>query len=161
MMCAEEFVSFVRRFIAPAVGGGLGVGAMVELADFSRTPLESIPFVTSIILVISAPESPQAQPSNVFGGHIISASIGVAMLNLLGDSAPSAAATVGLAIAAMLITNTLHPPAGINAFIAVTQHMSWKFIFAPVMVGAATLIVFAWLYHRWAPESDWPSRWNF
>jgi CBS-domain-containing membrane protein len=157
-MSADEFVLYFRRFIVPSFGGGLGVGAMVELANFSGASLESIPFVTSIILVISAPESPQAQPGNIFGGHIISASVGVIMSNLLGDSTASVAVSVGLAIALMLITNTLHPPAGINAFIAVTQHRTWAFVFAPVVVGATMLIVFAWLYHRCTPDIDWPSK---
>ena len=147
----------LRRLIAPAIGGALGIGAMVELADVSRTPLESIPFVTSIILVISAPESPHAQPRNIFGGHILSALIGVLIVNVFGSSGATAATAVGLAIAFMLITHTLHPPAGINAFMAVTQHMSWTFVFVPVMIGAVILIGFAWLYHRLTPDIDWPS----
>lgn len=152
------FMSIPKNIIVPAIGGSLGIGVMVELADFSRMPLASIPFVTSIVLVISTPQSAHAQPRNIFGGHIVSALIGVIFANSFGSSGATAAIAVGFSIAFMLTTHTLHPPAGINAFMAVTQHVPWTFVFVPVMTGAAILIAFAWFYHRLTPDVDWPSK---
>lgn len=131
---------------------------MVQLASASQIPLESLPFVTSIVLVIAAPSSPQSQPLNIIGGHILSAMIGVLSLSLLGGSGTAAAAAVGIATAVMVLTRTLHPPAGINAFMAVTQHVTWSFVFIPVASGALMLTAFAWLYHRLTLDAEWPSK---
>jgi CBS-domain-containing membrane protein len=141
-----------RRLIVASVGGTIAISGMALLGEMADIPLSSIPFVTSIVLVMSTPESPQAQPRNVLVGHLLSATLGVAVGAVVGVSPTAAALAVGLAIAAMLATHTLHPPAGINAFMAVSQQQSWHFIFVPVAVGALTLIAFMRLYHhltRW------------
>jgi CBS-domain-containing membrane protein len=39
---------------------------------------------------------------------------------------------VGLAMIAMHLTGTFHPPAGIDPLVVVSNNMSWSFLFAPV-----------------------------
>ena len=77
---------------------------MVWLADMVSLPYAVVPFVTSIILVLAAPGSPQAQPRNILGGHIISAVAGIVVLLLLGSTGWFAAIAVGLAVGAMVAT---------------------------------------------------------
>jgi CBS-domain-containing membrane protein len=95
---------------------------------------------------MSAPETPFARPLNVLGGHILSAACGFAVLWALGDSPWLAALAVGLAIAAMQATDTMHPPAGINAMIMVIAHPTWTFILMPVAAGALVLVAFSYVY---------------
>lgn len=47
----------------------------------------------------------------------------------------------------MQATDTMHPPAGINALIMVVAHPSWTFVFVPVLAGAVCLVLFASSYH--------------
>jgi CBS-domain-containing membrane protein len=135
-----------QKIFIPALGGTLGILLMVALGDIAHLPLMLVPFTTSIVLVMSAPETPFARPLNVLGGHILSAACGLAVLWALGDSPWLAALAVGLAIAAMQATDTMHPPAGINAMIMVIAHPAWTFILMPVAAGALVLVAFSYVY---------------
>jgi CBS-domain-containing membrane protein len=135
-----------QKIFIPALGGALGILLMVALGEIAHLPLMLVPFTTSIVLVMSAPETPFARPLNVLGGHILSAACGFAVLWALGDSPWLAALAVGLAIAAMQATDTMHPPAGINAMIMVIAHPTWTFILMPVAAGALVLVAFSYVY---------------
>jgi CBS-domain-containing membrane protein len=134
-----------RRAVIAGAGGGIATAIMVALAGWAGMPLYAVPFTTSIVLVMAAPESGAALPRSILGGHVLSALSGFAVLGLLG-AWPGAA--VGLSIALMLLTDTLHPPAGANGVIIVTSSAPWTFLFAPVITGALLLIAFAYIYHR-------------
>ncbi len=134
--------------LGPALGGGLGVAGMVAAADATDLPLALAPFTTSIVLVMAAPDSPFARARNVIGGHVVSALAGLFVLLAFGESPWLAALAVGLAIAAMQLSDTMHPPAGINALLMVTAHPSWTFVLMPVASGAALLVVFSLVWRR-------------
>ena len=147
------------RAIRGAIGGGLGLSLMVAFANWTDLPLEAVPFTTSIVLVMAAPESDQAQPRNIIGGHVLSALSGLVVWMALGTNPLLAGPAVALSIAAMQLTGTLHPPAGINAMLFVSLQLSWKFLLMPVAVGALGLVAFAFLYHRLTAPGRWPRSW--
>jgi CBS-domain-containing membrane protein len=147
-----------RAFIT-AVGGGLGIGAMVGLARFAGLPLLIVPFTTSIVLVMAAPDSIQAQPRSIIGGHILSVLCGLCILFLFGNDPWLAPLAIGLSIIVMQLTDTLHPPAGINALLMVTANVSWTFVLIPVTAGAIILVAFAYVYHRLTWPGGWPRSW--
>lgn len=132
---------------------------MVTLSVWGGLPLEAVPFTTSVVLVMAAPESSLAQPRNVIGGHILCALSGCLVWLLLGTNFWFAGLAVALAIAAMQLTRTLHPPAGINALLFVTMSLSWHFVLVPVAAGAALLVGFAYVYHRFTSPMPWPRAW--
>jgi CBS-domain-containing membrane protein len=142
----------LARICAPAIGGALGIALMIALAGVANLPLMLAPFTTSIVLVMSARGSAFARPRNVVGGHVLSALAGLVVLHVLGETPWFAALAVGIAIAAMQATDTMHPPAGINALIMVVAHPAWTFLFVPVLAGAICLVLFARGYHAMV---DW------
>ena len=79
---------------------------------------------------------------------MISALCGLLVVKLCGQNAWFAALAVGLAIAAMLATDTMHPPAGINALLMVVAHPPWTFVLMPVASGALILVAFSWAYQK-------------
>jgi CBS-domain-containing membrane protein len=86
------------------------------------------------------------------------------MVKLCGPAPWVAAAAVGLAIVAMHLTETFHPPAGIDPLVVVANNLSWGFLVAPVSVGALFLGLFAFAWHklvmRGLDQGDtWPARW--
>lgn len=139
----------VATIAAGAAGGALCIGLMEYLSVSAKYPLMSIPFATSIVLVMGTPEAAPAQPRALIGGHLVSAFVGLLVLALAGPSAWAAALAVGLAIAAMHATGTFHPPAGIDALIVVTYGLSWWFLLAPVAVGAVVLTLCAFTGTTW------------
>src|ERR1044072_6194357 len=72
------------RALTTAVGGGLGILAMIGLATLAGLALGAVPFTTSIVLVMAAPEAPQAQPRNIVGGHLLCALAGLAVVSAFG-----------------------------------------------------------------------------
>jgi CBS-domain-containing membrane protein len=141
------------------LGAAIAIGAMEWLAVSSDYPLAVIPFATSIVLVIGSPEVEPAQPRALIGGHVVATLVGLAMLKLTGPHAWAAAAAVGLAIVAMVVTGTFHPPAGINPLLVVSNGLPWSFLLAPVLAGALLLTAFAYVWHRWIRGTPWPRRW--
>jgi CBS-domain-containing membrane protein len=119
-----------------------------------------IPFATSIVLVIGSPEAVPAQPRALIGGHLVATLVGMAVLWLAGPQAWAAALAVGLAILAMYLTDTFHPPAGINPLLVVSNNLPWSFLFAPVLAGALLLAASAFAWHRWVSRRPWPRHWT-
>lgn len=149
----------VRTGGIAGLGAALAIGGMEWFSVALHFPLAVIPFATSIVLVIALPESKPAQPRALVGGHLVATVIGLIVVKLAGPNAGAAAAAVGLAVAAMFITDTLHPPAGINPLLVVSNDLGWIFLIVPVATGALLLLGFAWLWHRAVRRAPWPGRW--
>lgn len=141
------------------VGAALAIGSMEWLSAEFLYPLAVIPFATSIVLVIGSPQLPAAQPRALIGGHIVSTLVGLAMVKSIGPGPWVAAVAVGLAVLAMMLTDTFHPPAGIDPLLVVSANLPWQFLIAPVLAGAVTLTLFAFVWHRWLWRRSWPERW--
>jgi CBS-domain-containing membrane protein len=149
----------LMSIVAGAAGGAIAIAAMEFLSSEMSFPLASIPFATSIVLVMGSPETEAAQPRTLIGGHIVSALVGILAVKVLGPAPWSAALAVGLAIVAMHLTGTFHPPAGINPLLVVVNDMSWSFLLVPVISGALLLAAFAFLWHNGFRRHSWPERW--
>ena len=106
------------------------------------------PFGASLVLVMSVHESPLASPRNVFFGHVLSASSGVLMFYLFGNSPLSISLGLAIAISLMMLTKTVHPPAGANPVIAVLGAKTFEFVIMPVAIGASFIVIFALLYNK-------------
>jgi CBS-domain-containing membrane protein len=145
--------------LAGAAGGAVAIAAMEMLAVRAALRLEFIPFATSIVMVMGAPEVKAAQPRALVGGHLVSAAVGLVVVKLLGPQPWAAAVAVGLAMIAMHATDTFHPPAGINPLLIVVNDRSWSFFVIPVAVGVAILVAFAFLWHNSTRRGSWPERW--
>src|SRR5262249_61161186 len=70
-----------------------------------------------------------------------------------------AALAVGLAMVAMHLTKSFHPPAGIDPLVVVLHDMSWSFLLVPVAVGACLLAALAFVWHNRFRGHGWPERW--
>jgi CBS-domain-containing membrane protein len=161
-------VLFDRKYllavIAGAAGGALAIASMEAFSVRAAFPLVTIPFATSIVLVLGTPKAEPAQPRALIGGHLISTLVGLLVVKMTGPAPWAAAMAVGLAMIAMHLTGTFHPPAGIDPLVVVTNNMSWSFLIAPVAIGAVLLALFALAWHnvvaRGANAGDtWPQRW--
>jgi CBS-domain-containing membrane protein len=145
--------------IVAGVGAAIAIGVMEWSSLESHTPLTIIPFATSIVLVIGSPQVEPAQPRALIGGHVVATLTGLAVLHATGPQAWAAAVAVGLAVLAMHVTDTFHPPAAINPLLVVSNNLPWSFLLAPVLAGALLLTGFALVWHRWVRRRPWPRRW--
>jgi CBS-domain-containing membrane protein len=149
--------------VAGSAGGAIAIAVMEAFSSRAEFPLVAIPFATSIVLVMGAPRTEPAQPRALIGGHLIATLVGLVVANLIGPEPWAAALAVGLAMVAMPLTHTFHPPAGINPLVVVINDMPWTFLIVPVAAGALLLALFAFAWHNWVggrcTEEAWPRRW--
>ncbi len=150
-------------------GALLGMLALAEvnIAMWGRTEQGLVigSMGASAMLVFSAPGVPFAQPRNVIAGHIVSALMGVLAQFLLADSPWMASAlAVALAVAAMQITATQHPPAAASALIAVVgspelKDLGWLYAFYPVGISAAVLVAVGVVVNNMSKRRVYPKNW--
>ena len=151
------------------VGSFLGVGfiAFVNYRVFEKIDVLLIvgSFGASAVLIYGAVKSPLAQPSNLLGGHVLSALVGVACQQLFHSTLWLAAAlAVSTAIAVMHATRTLHPPGGATALIAVIggekiHDLGYAYALFPVGVGALIMLVIALLVNNIPKHRRYPEFW--
>ncbi len=144
--------------LSGAIGGAAAIAVMEIAADRAALPLMIVPFATSIVLVMGSPDAEPAQPRALLGGHLVATLVGLIVVKAAGPGPWAAAAAVGLAIAAMHLTRTFHPPAGIDPLIVVLNDLSWSFLLAPVAIGACLLAAFAFAWHTVMRQGAWPVR---
>ena len=138
-----------KNIIISAFGAFLCMFLIAYFNSIDSTNVWLIPpFGASLVLVMAVHESPLASPRNVFFGHVLSASSGVLMFYFLGNTALSIALGLGFAISLMMLTKTVHPPAGANPVIAVLGAKTFEFVIMPVAIGALFIVIFALLYNK-------------
>ena len=139
----------MKNNIISGFGAFLCISALAYINSFDESNLWLIPpFGASMVLVMAVHESPLAHPKNVFFGHLISAFSGVLVYAIFGLSHLSIGLGVGLAIFLMMITNTVHPPAGANPIIVIMGGKGLSFILLPVATGAIIIILFAIIFNK-------------
>ena len=113
--------------LAGAAGGAIAIACMEAFSARTAFPLVAIPFATSIVLVLGSPKAEPAQPRALVGGHLVSTLVGLLIVQLCGPAPWAAALAVGLAMVAMHLTGTFHPPAGIDPLVVVANDLSWSY----------------------------------
>jgi CBS-domain-containing membrane protein len=89
-----------------------------------------------------------ARPRSLVGGHLIGAVTGLLFAHLLGDGVIVMSSAVGTTLLLMILTRTVHSPAGATPLIAISSHAAWFFVVDPVAIGLATLLVGKICYER-------------
>ena len=142
-----------KQALINALFSSLGAFVCIGFLAYLNSSIEGAiwlipPFGASMVLVMAVYDSPLAKPKNLILGHILSALSGVIIFYLLGNTFISLGLGVALAVFVMMMTNTVHPPAGANPIIVILTGQSLSFVFLPVAVGAITIVVFAYLYNK-------------
>ncbi|NQD95480.1 HPP family protein, partial [Pseudomonas sp. CrR25] len=69
------------------------------------------------------------------------------------------ALAVGSAIALMMLTRSVHPPAGSNPVIIFLAQPGWDFLLFPTLIGALLLVLVALLYNNATRNNRYPQYW--
>jgi len=118
-------------------------------------------FGSSMVLLFGYPESPFAQPKNVFFGHFVTSLVGVLILYFLPvDQFLQIAIAVGLGIFLMILLGVTHPPAGGNPIVIILGAVSFDFLLNPIILGSIIIIVYAIILNRYILKKSYPSSWK-
>jgi len=155
-----------RERLASALGGFLGIWAIIFISFHFLNETGAALIVASMgasaVLVFGVPHGKLSQPWALFGGHFVSACIGVTVARYITDINLAAALAVGLAIGVMHYTRCLHPPGGASALAAVVSgpavhELGYQFVFTPVMLNVVIIFVMAVLVNVFFPWRLYPA----
>ena len=114
-------------------------------------------FGSTMVLLYGYPESPFAQPKNIFFGHLVTALIGILVLNFLPLPLfiiiPIA---VGLGVGLMILLNVTHPPAGGNPIIVIIGSVSYDYLLNPIIFGSMIVVAFGIIINRFILKKKYP-----
>lgn len=143
-------MSLFRWQLVVSLGAVLAIWLLCQSAVWLQGySLLMAPFGATLVLIFATSDSPLAQPRNVIGGHLLAATVALALLHGFGNGAEVTAAAVGLSILLMFRTHTVHPPAGATALVVMMTKPGWLFLLTPVAAGAIGLVLLAKCYHRY------------
>lgn len=80
-------------------------------------------------------------------------------LTLLGAHWWSMALALSATIGLMLMTRTVHPPAGSNPLIIMLTLPHWDFLFVPTLLGAMLLVLIALVFNNLDKAKSYPKYW--
>ena len=116
-------------------------------------------FGSSMVLLFGYPESPFAQPKNIFFGHLLTALVGVIFVNFIPlpifVTIPLA---VGIGIFLMILMGVTHPPAGGNPIIVIIGSASFSYIINPIIIGTIIVLIFGIILNRLILNKEYPKK---
>ncbi len=114
-------------------------------------------FGSSMVVLFGYPESPFAQPKNIFFGHLLTSVVGIIFLYLVPLPIyiiiPLA---VGFGIFLMILLNVPHPPAGGNPIIVIMGGVSLDYLINPIIIGSLIILVFGVVLNRLILKKKYP-----
>ena len=114
-------------------------------------------FGSSMVLLFGFPESPFAQPKNVFFGHLITALVGVVFVNYIPlPIYINIAIAVGIGIFLMILFNVVHPPAGGNPIMVIIGSASYDYLINPIIFGCIIILLLAILVNKYLLQKNYP-----
>lgn len=151
--------------LAATFGGLIGIFIVLACTTWMLGPAAAIAIVPSMgasaVLVFAIPHSVFAQPWAVLVSHIVSAIVGVACYKLIPNPILAAAFAVALAIGAMHLTRSMHPPGGATALAAVIggpaiHALGFNYVIFPVAINSLLMLLAAVLYNNLFPWRRYP-----
>lgn len=167
--CPAKYFSFYEMFLSSA--GCFTVILLITAIDFLShqffldQPLFVAPVGASAVMIFGIPASDYAQPRNVIGGHFLSALCGVTSYLLFSEIPLLAGAfAVSLAMAVMYATQTVHPPGGATALLAVIGDktiidLGYAYAFVPCLTNAMVLVFCGIIINNLSQRRCYPKFW--
>jgi len=115
-------------------------------------------FGSSMVLLYGYPESPFAQPKNIFFGHLLTSIVGILFVYFVHlpifITIPLA---VGFGVGLMILLNVTHPPAGGNPIIVIIGSVSIDYLINPIIIGSLIILFFGVVLNRLILKKKYPS----
>ena len=117
----------------------------------------AVSFGSSMVLLFGFPESPFAQPKNVFFGHLVTTLVGIIFVNYIPlPIYINIALAVGAGIFFMILLNVVHPPAGGNPIIVIIGSVSYEYLINPIIFGCIIILLIAVLVNKYLLKKNYP-----
>ena len=150
-------IDLKKSFLA-GVFSALTIGVLTFLTYKTELGIFIIAsFGSSMVLLFGYPESPFAQPKNIFFGHFLSSIVGLFFLYFVPLQIyiiiPIA---VGFAVGLMILFKVTHPPAGGNPIIVIIGSVSLDYLINPIIIGTIIILIFGVVLNRLILKKKYP-----
>jgi len=142
-----------------ALGATIAVTLALMVTGDHSSPFLLFSLGGSTVFLFALTDTESAQPRALFGGHLGGAAIGVLCYQIFGAGLWVSVAAVVLTMVFMIVTRTIHPPAGANPLLMVHHHAGIFSLVNPVGVGVFSLFLVAILWSRVRPGKPYPNKW--
>ena len=151
----------IKAFLA-ALFSSITIGALSLLTyktSFGLFLMAS--FGASMVLLYGFPESPFAQPKNIFFGHLLTSLVGIFFLYLIPFPLYIIIPiSVGFGVGLMILLKITHPPAGGNPIIVIMGSVSLDYIINPIIIGTGIILIFGIVLNRLILKKKYPQTWK-
>ncbi len=114
-------------------------------------------FGSSMVLLFGYPESPFAQPKNIFFGHLLTSLVGMFFLYLIPlPLYIIIPISVGFGVGLMILLKITHPPAGGNPIIIIMGSVSPDYLINPIIIGTGIILIFGVVLNRLILKKKYP-----
>ncbi len=138
----------LKSGVVACVGIFIAIGTLAYFSFDLKILLALGSFGSTTVLLFCFHENHFSQPRSIIGGHFVSTAVGLIALAVFGQTWWALGLAVALAAAVMMLTRTMHPPAGSNPIIVFLILPHWDFLFFPTLFGAIVLVSVGLVYHR-------------
>tara|TARA_Y100000741_G_C18245741_1_gene555481 strand:+ start:556 stop:1017 length:462 start_codon:yes stop_codon:yes gene_type:complete len=115
-------------------------------------------FGSSMVLLYGFPDSPFAQPKNIFFGHLLTSSVGIFFLYYIPlPIYVLISLSVGVGVFLMIFLNVTHPPAGGNPIIVIIGSVSIDYLINPIIIGSVIILIFGIVLNRLILGKKYPN----
>lgn len=144
----------ISQAIFMFVNGSLTIGLLAVIAYYARSPVIFPSLGPTAFLLFYRPMASSSSPRNTFWGHLLAIIMGMGSLAIFGLISEPAVLTEGISAkrigaaalslggtgAAMIATDTAHPPAGATTLIISLGLMShpWQM---PILMAAVIVMI--------------------
>jgi CBS-domain-containing membrane protein len=145
----------IKDYVRQSLLAMVSLLTVLYTLDVAIRPIVVTAVASSTFIIFVMPHQATARPRNVIGGHAVGVLAGVCCALLLGLSSSLSAhhqgmcrvtlyaVAVGLAIAAMLLTDTRHPPAAGTALAMMINPLRWRTV-AFILISVTLLSLVRW-----------------
>jgi CBS-domain-containing membrane protein len=142
-----------------AVGAAVAIALALWFVGGRGGPFLLASLGGSTVFLFALTEAEAAQPRALLGGHLGGALVGILCFQAFGGALWVSVAAVVLTMVFMVLTRTIHPPAGANPLLMVHNQAGFYALLTPVGVGVITLFLVAVLWSRFRRGRPYPVKW--
>ena len=148
----------IKKSIIAGLFSAITIGVLTLLTYKTQLGMFLIAsFGSSMVLLYGYPESPFAQPKNIFFGHLLTSLVGIIFLLFIPLPIyiliPLA---VGAGVTFMILFGVTHPPAGGNPIIVIIGSVSLDYLINPVISGSIIILAFGIILNRLILKKKYP-----
>ncbi|MDQ9171865.1 HPP family protein [Oxalobacteraceae bacterium R-40] len=148
-----------KRLALCAAGAAIGLGLTLWITGIDD-PFLLASLGGSTVFLFGLTRTPAAQPRALFGGHLGGALIGILCYQAFGAATWVYILAVAMTMIYMLLSGTVHPPAGANPLLMVHHHASFSALWEPVGLSIVLLAAAAFAWTRIVSGMvHYPAKW--